>query len=294
MGEHPKRWAESKRRKIAQMGAEWIEWTTKARDVSLPGVPLAPLMGFCFNGDPYCTTGWKIGDEDERADAVRKGRFPFKREDPRDPKVYGHIGSDDLHEVGWWGTEAGHCPTPVATDPDCPWVRLANGAEVTKVLGREAVKGGAWFGAIADQCAVGVANIRRHWRGARDDLHPSLRWAEDDKRATAWRLFLAFAHWSAGGRACDHVNAYREQIAAVPEEKRIATFCRLAAKDDDPRGRHRQDEYTAWKTACKLEGGIVAAPSLGEPWAVEFLRADGFDDDADRDAVYSRLAEIAK
>lgn len=294
MGATPKEWARSKRRKIDQMGDDWIEWTTKARDVCLPGVPLAALMGFCFNGDAYNTTGWRVGDDKEREDAIRKGRFPFKSEDPRDPKVYGHIGSNDLHELGWYGTEAGHCPTPVATDPKCPWVRLADDAEVMKVLDRKAVIGGDWCNAIADQCAIGVANLRRHWHSAREDLHPSLRWDEDDKRATPWRYFLAMAHWSAGGRACDHVNACAEKVAAVPEAKRWATFARLAAEADDAGNRHRQDEYTAWKTACKIEGGVVASRALPEDWAEGWLRDDGFDSEAERDAVNARLAEIAR
>lgn len=291
--ETPSKWARSKLYKLDQMGEQWLRWTKIARDVSLPGVPVAALAGFCFNGDPYNTTGWRVGDEAERQEAIRKGRFPFKDRDPQDTKEYGHIGSHDLHEAAWWGTESGHCPTPVATDPDCAWVRLSDDEEVVKVLGRKAVTGAAWYGAIPDQCAIGVANIRRHWRNARSDLHPSLQWREDDKLATAWRLFVALAHWSAGGRACSHINAYHQEIASAPEAERIAVFCRLAAKTDDPGGRHRQDEYTAWKTACKFEGGVHAASKLDEPWAVAWIRQDGFRNDAEREDVYAKLASIA-
>lgn len=293
--DNPFQWARDKRHKLDDMGAEWREWTAKARDVSLPGVPLAALAGFCANGDPYCTTGWRVGDEAERERAVEKRRFPFKNKDPRDPKVYGHIGSKDLHEVGWWGTEAGRCPTPVATDPECPWVTLADDEDVVKVLGREAVKGGAWYGAVADQCAIGCANLRRHWRAMRRRLDPRLQWDEDDKRAPLCRWAFAMMTWSAGGRGAQHVNDYADRLAALPESQRWAEFCRLAAAEDDDGNRHRQDEYSALRTAQKLEAAVVFAPMIAEePWALAWLRADGFADDAERTAVYARLSEVSR
>lgn len=290
--DNPFRWARSKREKLDDMGAEWVEWTTKARDVSLPGVPLAALAGFCANGNQWNTTGWKVGDADERAEAERKGRRPFKR------GVRGDYGgtdrTSDLHELGWYGTEAGKTPTPVATDPSCPWVTLADDDEVVKVLGREAVKGGAWYGAIADQCAIGCANLRRHWRAMRRRLDPRLRWAEDDKRATLCRWAFAMMTWSAGGRGAQHVNDYADRLAALPESQRWAEFCRLAAAEDDDGNRHRQDEYSALRTAQKIEAAVVYAPKLPEPWALAWLRDDGFRDDAEREAVYARLAEVSR
>lgn len=287
--EDPVKWGKSKLRKLAEMGDEWAEWTTKARDVSLPGVPLAALAGFCFNGDAWCTTGWKTCSPEERAEAIAKGKRPFKKGVRGD---YGGVDREgDLHEVGWWGTEAAKTPNLVAVG-SCPWVSLADDADVVKVLGRKAVTGGDWYEAMADQCAIGVANLRRHWRNAREDLHPSLRWDKDDKRAVPWRYFLAMAHWSAGGRACDHVNAYADDLAPLPESQRWGAFMRFAAEHDDAGSRHRQDEYTAWKTACKIEGGVAAAPSLGEPWAEEWLRSDGLAT-AERARIYTRLCEVS-
>jgi hypothetical protein len=69
----------------------------------MPGVPVAAFVGFTANGDPYNTTGWRVGDDNERAEAVRKGRFPFKNKNPNDHDVYGHIGSNDLHELERFG-----------------------------------------------------------------------------------------------------------------------------------------------------------------------------------------------
>ena len=290
--DNPMKWARSKRGKLDDMGAEWVEWTTKARDVSLPGVPLAALAGFCANGDPWNTTGWKYGTAEERAEAIAKGRRPFKKGVRGD---YGGVDREgDLHEVGWYGTEAGKTPSPVAADPSCPWVSLADDDEVVKVLGREAVKGGEWYGAIADQCAIGCANLRRHWRAMRRRLDPRLQWAEDDKRATLWRWLLAMMTWSAGGRGAQHVNAFAAQLAALPEAQRWAEFCRLAAAEDDDGNRHRQDEYSCLRTLQKLEAAVVYAPKLPEAWALAWLREDGFRDDAERAAVYARLAEVSR
>ena len=288
--DNPMQWARSKRGKLDEMGAEWVEWTTKARDVSLPGVPLAALAGFCANGDPWCTTGWKYGTAEERAEAIAKGKRPFKKGVRGD---YGGVDREgDLHEVGWWGTEASKTPHPVAVG-DCPWVSLADDDEVVKVLGREAVTGGAWYGAIADQCAIGCANLRRHWRAMRRRLDPRLQWDEDDKRATLCRWAFAMMTWSAGGRGAQHVNDYAAQLAALPEAQRWAEFCRLAAAEDDDGNRHRQDEYSALRSAQKLEAAVVYAPALPEPWALAFLRDDGFRDDTERAAVYARLAELS-
>jgi hypothetical protein len=291
--DNPMKWAREKRGKLDDMGAEWREWTAKARDVSLPGVPLAALAGFCANGNPYNTTGWRVGDEAERTRAIEKGRRPFKR------GVRGDYGgadrTGDLHEVGWWGTEAGKTPTPVATDPSCPWVTLANDDEVVKVLDREAVKGGAWYGAIADQCAIGCANLRRHWRAMRRRLDPRLQWAEDDKRATVERYAFAMMTWSAGGRGAQHVNDYADRLATLPEGQRWAEFCRLAAAEDDSGNRHRQDEWSALRTAQKIEAAVVFAPMIpAEPWALAWLRADGFVDDAERERVYARLVDVSR
>lgn len=292
--DNPLEWARRKRDKLDDLAApEMLARFARCRDVCLPGVPLAAPIGFCMNGDPWNTTGWKVGDEAERAEAVRKGRFPFKKRDPRDPKVYGAITrTGDLHEIWWLGTEAGETPSPVATDPRCPAVTLADDPEVLKILGRKASVGGDWYGDDDGNAAVGFANLARHWRGARGDLHRSLRWDEDDKRATLWRWCCAQARWSAGGRGIGHINDYAAELAALPEERRWARFLALAAAEDDRGSRHAQDEYTALRTCQKIEGARLAAARIpAEPWALAWLD-DGLSD-AERAQVYARLVDVS-
>lgn len=287
--QHPVSWAAEKRHKLRAMGPSWVEWTTKARDVSLPGVPVAALAGFCANGSPYNTTGWRVGDQRERDEAIAKGRRPFKRGVRGD-----HGGVDregDLHELGWFGTEAGKTHAPVATATDCPWVTLATSADVVKVLGRPAVTGGAWYGAVADQCAIGCANLARHLRAARRRLDERLQW-DDTKPVTLWRWAVGMMTWSAGGRGAMHVNAFAAELATLPEAARWGRFMELAAATDDGGNRHRQDEYSAIRTAQKFEAAVLFASKLPERWASEWL-ADGLTPDA-RARIYDRLVEVAK
>jgi len=291
----PLRWARKHAGKLDDLTAPaMLERFARCRDVCLPGVPLAAPIGFCMNGDPWNTTGWKVGDQAERDAAVANGRFPFKpRKDPRDAGVYGAVTREgDLHEIWWFGTEAGKTPTPVATDPRCPAVTLADDPEVVKILGRKASTGAGWHGDDDGNAAVGFANLRRHWRQAREDIHRSLRWDEGDKRATLWRWCCAQARWSAGGRGIGHINDYAAELAALPEERRWARFLELAAAEDDGGSRHRQDEYTALRTAQKLEGARLAAARIpSEPWAAAWL-ADGMTD-GERARVYARLVAIS-
>lgn len=291
--DRPDAWAREKRYKLDDLTtAPMLVVFARARDVCLPGVPLAAAVGFCFNGDPYNTTGWKVGDDDERERAIKKGRRPFKKDVRGD---YGGVDREgDLHEVWWFGTEAGETPKPVATDPRCPAVYLASSDEVVKILGRNASTGGAWYGDDEGNAAVGFANLRRHWQGACEDLDERISWAPDDKRATLWRWAMASMHWSAGGRGSNHANAYVDELAPLPEEQRWGAFMRLAAEHDDAGNRHKQDEYSALRTAQKIEGAVLACARIpAEPWALAWLRADGLTD-AERASVYARLVAVSK
>ena len=54
-----------------------------------------------------------------------------------------------------------------------------------------------------------------------------------------------------------------------------------------------EDEYSAIRTAQKIEGGVLACARIpAEPWALAWLRADGLTD-AERASVYARFASIA-
>lgn len=287
----PAEWVRSKRTKLRTIArGEVARHTRAALAVCMPSVPVAAALGFALNGDPYNTTGWLAGDQAERDAALRKGRRPFIKGDPT--KGYGAIGSDDLHELGWFGVEGGHCPTAVATDPDCPWVRLADSDEVVKILGRAAPIGRGWYRDVAAQCAVGVANLLRHMRQIREALDPRLSWPADRKAVTLWQWSMACISWSAGtGRAARHVNAYAAELSPLEERLRVGEFMRLAAAIDDDGSRHRQDEYSALRDAQKREGGRAAAALTGEGDAALAFLDDGLG--ADRPAVHARLVETS-
>ncbi len=293
---HPKDWAEDKRRRLrSYVDGDVGVWSARARDVCLPGVPLAALLGFAANGNKYNTTGWRVSDEAERQEALRVGRKPFGG-DPREG--YGRIGSDDLHELGEFGIEGGHCPTPCATDPSCAWVVGARSDAVRKILGRAGVEGAAWYGATADACAIGVWNIRRHMNAARRKLaevDPRLSWESDEKPVTLWMLTAASMSWSAGsGGFVRHVRPYAAALAPLPENHRVAEFMRRAASEDGGKSRHRDDEWTSLRDAQKREGAALCAPWIAaEPWGLAWVRDDGFRDDAERERVYQRLVEVS-
>lgn len=287
----PKDWAEDKRRKMKRYATDAnARWTHEARDVCLPGVPCAALDGCAANGgDNENTTGWVSFSERERAEAIAKGRKPLGG-DPS--KGYGNVNSTDLNELGRYGVEGNRLPELVATG-SCPWVAGARSAAVRKILGRAGVEGGDWHGASAvpDQIVIGVWNLRRHLDAIRAKLDPRLAWPEGDKPVTAWAYSLAMMSWSAGsGGASKHVNAYADELAALPEAKRWGAFMRLAARDDSDARKHRADEYSALRTEQKRRAGVLACSLTGED-------AAWFDDgltDAERAEVHAALVRVSK
>lgn len=282
---HPRDWARDRRHRLKRWATGDVgRWTREARDVCLPGVPVAAILGFFANGNlDENTAGWITCSDEERADAVARKRFPLKRRDPSDREVYGNVHDNDLHELGPGGVEAGRVPTPVATGA-CPWVSLATSAEVVKVLGREGVTGGAWYGAHQDQVVIGVANLRRHLRAIRVKLDARLQW-DDEKPLGIYAVFCGMSSWSAGGgRMEDHLERYTEALASKAEPARVGEFLRLASATDESGGRHREDEYTALRFAQKLSAGILACAFTNEDPA---WFDDGLGDD--RDKVYAAL-----
>lgn len=293
----PAAWARDKARKIQRYATgDVASYARAARDVMLPGVPVAAILGACANGGTdENTTGWISGSASERERAVVTGRKPLGG-DPREG--YGHVGSGDLHELGPLGAEAGHEGEAVAGE-DTPWGRAARSAGVRKALHRDGVIGERWYGAVADQLAIGVWSIQRHGVAVCEKLRavdPRLAWELDGdgvpKRWTLWAWAAGIGAWSAGNSGLTrHVLAHRDELAAVPESARWGAFCRLAGEVDDRGAKHAQDEYTALRTAQKLEAARLAAPLIGdEPWALAWLD-DGLG--ADRDAVMARLAAIS-
>ncbi len=293
----PVAWARDKRGKIQRYAeGDVARYARAARDVMLPGVPVAAILGACANGGRNeNTTGWRSGSARERDEALTLGRKPLGG-DPREG--YGHVGSKDLHELGPLGAEGGHEGEPVAGD-DTPWGRGARSDGVRKALNRPAVLGERWYGAVADQIAVGVWSLQQHGVAVCEKLRavdPRLAWELDGdgvpKVWTLWSWAGCLGGWSAGnGGLARHVLAHRAQLAEVSEAVRYGALCRLAGVVDDRGGKHKQDEYTALRTGQKLEGARLATQWLpDEPWALAWLD-DGLG--ADRDAVMARLAAIS-
>ena len=194
-------------------------------------MPLAALLGFAANGGTNeNTTGWIVGDDTERATALRYGRKPLGGSPT---EGYGRVGSDDLHELGPFGVEGGHCPDLVA-GPGSTWHDLASGYSVRKILDRDAVTGGRWHGAVADQYAVGIANLARHSAsmGAKlMALNAHLGWDSDDKPWSLWRWAITCASWSAGsGGTMRHLQRYMRELATVAEGSRWGAFTNLSAQ----------------------------------------------------------------
>lgn len=295
----PSAWARDKARKVrAYVEGDVARYVRAARDVILPGVPVAAILGACANGGTNeNTTGWISGSSTEQQHALTVGRKPLGG-DPR--SGYGRVGSHDLHELGPLGAEGAHEGEPVAGEGST-WARGARSASVRKVLGREGVLGERWYGAVADQVAIGVWSIQQHGVAVAEKLcavDPRLAWSLDGEGGavpkvwTLWAWAGALGAWSAGnGGLARHVLRLAARLAEVPEAQRFAAFCRLAAETDDPGFKHAQNEYTALRTAQKLEAARLATQWLpDEPWALAWLD-DGLG--AERDALMARLSAIS-
>ena len=296
----PAEWAADKAAKLRRYTSdeEFMGALRTARDVLLPGVPLAALCGVAANGGRNeNTTGWRTCSEAERAEALRTGKKPLGG-NPRDG--YGNVSARHLHELGPFGVEAGHVPEDVA-GPGTPWADLADDLGVVKALGRPAVTGGAWYGAVADQVVVGVACVRRHAVAMRAKLlaiDPRLAWTADGdaggpKVWTPWALWPGVAAWSAGeGGLARHVERYASTLAATPEADRLAAFVRCAATYDGDGAKHRRPSYTLVRTAQKARAGLAAVDLTGEGDAARAWLDDRLG--ADRAAVLAALVRSAE
>lgn len=282
----PKTWALDKRDKARRyVVGEVRDAIVRAAPVLCPGVPFEAVVGACLNGGRNeNTTGWRTCSVTERDEARRTGRKPLGGDALRG---YGALDSDDLHELGPLGAEAGHVPGLVAAE-GTPWAQLAMSPGVRLALGRPGVIGGDWHGNVADQITIGLASVARHGASVAARLPASIR--PNLNAWTLWTWALALAGWSAGdGGMVRHVSAYADRLAALPEAQRWAEFCRLAGSVDDPGYKHRADEYTALRTRQKLEGARLAARLTGNTCALAWLD----DGAADSDAIDAALVKAS-
>ncbi len=231
--------------------------------IAWPDAPPTAFLGF---------TAFARGDEDT---VEASSRQPF-------------------HELGYFQTEGGPRDDPAPSpDPKAEynaWGALAKSELVTRLLGRPATMvSGAWRTAVADQTAVGLANLRRHLSQAQARLPDAL--APKDLGGT-WAVLLAFTAFSRGeGRLSMVLKPYIERLAAVDERDRWSAWERLVV-DDIRAGRtgvgtdagHGGAPYAILRSRQKHDSGRLAAEVLGEPtrW---FLKGDPA-----RDETFTRRA----
>jgi len=256
----PAEWARSKRDRLERRATGEVRgYLDAAVEVVMPGVPIAAVLGFAANGGTNeNTTGWISCSESERREALTLGRKPLGG-DPRDG--YGSVDGDDLHELGPFGVEGGHVPELVA-GPGSVWYGLASSAEVRKILGRDAVTGARWHGAVADQYAVGVANLARHSESIRAKLHaldPRLAWdADREPLVLAGDAPLAFDAYA--------VPSEFEVLGAAEGRRREAWVGGDAVDFTDPPRATRQFRWRtslASATGGELQVSLVPYPRLG-------------------------------
>lgn len=288
---HPSAWADDKRSKARRYAEGEVGARLRAAiPILAAGTPVAAWIGVACNGSRNeNTTGWIRCDDAERAEAERTGRTPLGR-------ALDDYARRGLHELGPFGVEARKAPAVVGGEGS-PWWAGAHDPRVVRVLGRAGVtEPGAWHGALADQVVIGVWNNVRHGRGVWKRLDPRLRWSvgdDGDPRAwTLWSFALATMGWSAGDGGCArHANAHADALARVEERLRWGAFCRLAAQEDDARRKHRQDEYSALRTAQKLAAALAAVEFTGEGDAARAFLDDGLG--AARAAVFDALVAVS-
>jgi hypothetical protein len=176
-----------------------------------------------------------------------------------------------FHEVGFLGSPAGLRSGPAPNpDPDAPyntWGKEACSALVRSMLGRCAtMEPDGWKEAVADQVAVGLADLRGKYAYMRRLIRdPSVR---PSAPGTPWGTALAFGGWSSGLIA-HTVNDHAAQLALVPERARFARLIELV-NAETARGLYRGEPgaysnpaYQLLRTWQKLELGRRVAEAFG-------------------------------
>lgn len=191
-----------------------------------------------------------------------------------------------FHEIGYFQTEAGLRSQPAAAPERAPynaWGALAGSELVVSLLGRAATTTpDGWRGesGVADQVAVGLANLRRHLAAARArlpaDIHPL-------DPASTWAVLLAFTAFSRGeGQLAAVLERYAGALSGVPERDRWRAWEGLVV-DDIYAGRSNIGTmrgkggaaYAIMRTRQKHESGRAAAVALGlDDQAAWFLAPD--------------------
>lgn len=185
-----------------------------------------------------------------------------------------------FHELGFFQTPAGPVEGP-APNPDPhaannAWGRLATSDLVRRLLGRGAnMQPGAWKDLVADQCAVGLADLHAGMFSCFRAL-PEALWPE--RTSDQWAVALAFGSFSAGpGTMASHVRSHQQAIQAGYYDQPLSGFAKFvraiivqARKQGTATGpamRHANPAYTALRTWQKLASGKALAERKGQSTA---------------------------
>jgi hypothetical protein len=176
-----------------------------------------------------------------------------------------------FHEVGFLGSPAGLASGPAPNpDPDAPyntWGKEACSDLVREMLGRCAtMEPDGWKEAVADQVAVGLADLRGKYAYMRRLIaDPSV---DPSAPGTPWGTALAFGGWSSGLIA-HTVNDHAAGLRGVPERARFGRLVQLVNAETargiyrgDP-GAYNNPAYQLLRTWQKLELGRRVAAEFG-------------------------------
>lgn len=231
-----------------------------------PGVTPFVFLGF---------TGFSTSASENTTEAVEAQRF---------------------HEVGYFQTEAGLRDGPAPNRNPLAeynaWGKLAGSALVVDLLGRGAtMEPDGWKRAIADQTAVGLANLRRHLANARAKLPADLA---PKSESSVWAVLIAITAFSRGsGQLSKVLSPYASKLASIPEEARwgawetmVATDILKGADGIGAKPGKSGAAYAIIRSRQKHDGGELAAARLG----TDIDRGWFYTSDPGRDDALARCA----
>lgn len=271
VGGKPRTYAREKlgmlqRRKAGEIG----EITARLVAIAWPGVPPEAFHGFtAFSTSPTENTTEATGNA--------------------------------FHEVGLYQVEAGLRGGP-APNPDPraeynAWGALHDSELVRRMLGRAAtMEHNAWKRALADQIAVGLANLKRHGDGINRALSGLGIGARDP--ASNWAVMTAFTAFSRGGAQARRVfGHFARELASVPEHGRwlrlrelVVDACRQQRGGIGAQPGRSGAAYALVRTEQKFESGYLLAVRTGgnAGWFVS-----RYPDSATGDALEDVITRVA-
>ena len=195
--------------------------------------------------------------------------------------------AQQFHEIGLFQVEAGLRGGPAPNpDPEAEynnWGALHDTKLVQKLLGRPAtMEPNRWKTEIADQIAVGLANLRRHGIGVGPALDARIR---PQDPAGEWHARVMFTAYSRGwGQTARVLNRYASRLAGTIEQVRWTELRRLIAGEAkagiEPGSKMGRSgpAYAAIRTDQKMRSGWMLAGALGADrswWTSEYGAQDG-------------------